>query len=236
MRKSPWLMTRGDAERYVQIAQDAPTADERRGALLHLAKTRYANDDDIFDAYVSIARSDPSVSVRCAAIRQVAESRRPVATDVLAEILIEAAGSQAWMRVREDALNSLYFLQRNNAIAPGDEPHLAKLAKKILETDESRDARIAATRLLGEYQSREGLSALMGALRDPDFGVVYHAEKSLVRLTGVENGRSLRAWHAWLSETKDPFAGRPHLVEETPSRPNWWQRTFLGRKSSKQGG
>ncbi len=225
-RKSPILFTHGDAERYIQTAREDPNADERRDAIDHLTKTRFADDEFVVQACCSIADRDKSPSVRCAAIRLVAESCRPEAPPTLMSLFGDGSADRKPVatRVRIESLHGLYYLVRNAELEEKVLLSVARLGQHALQKDPSRDARIVAARLLGEFERREVVESLIQSLDDADFGVVYQSEKSLERLTGVVHNRNQRAWRMWLAGVDDPFAGaRDRAGGDEESGP-WWSR------------
>lgn len=252
IHKSAWLVTERDAARYIQEALEADSADVRRDALVQIGKTRFCGHDTVVKACGLIARTDRSASVRSAAIRVVSESMCAESASMLVRVLerdertgnggrVGGAGKNrdssdvgvsADDRVLADALRGLYFLERNGAVDPAVQGEIVSAAVWHLSHGASRDVRIAAARVLGVYASVEAVDALVAALDDGDFGVVYHAERSLMRLTGVSHHHDTQAWRAWLAETDAPFAmrGRLNAKLEPPERLNWWQRMSKSMK------
>ncbi len=227
IHKSAWLVTEADAGRYVQTALEHPNADERRDAIAQLSKTRFADHEAVVDACGLVARTDTSASVRTAAIRVVAESLRPDAAKTLLRMFEADRVAIAEMeRVHVESLNGLYFLALNGAVGDGDDEAVTDLARQVLREDTSRDMKIAAARLLGRFPRLDGVNALIGALEHEDFGVVYHAERSLNELTGVRHQHDAAAWRAWVRSTDDHFAGRGRLDETAVVEANWWQRVW----------
>lgn len=226
--KNPWFVTEKDAARYLEDALEDPNADHRREAIERLSRTRYADHPTVAEACTIVARSDRSPSVRCAAIRLIAESRHPQTAETLLAILNTDDSDDVGLsrRVRLNALRALYFLVRNAALPSEHQDAVVAAAVRLLGEDSSRDVRIAAALLLGEIPHVRGVNALVAALDHPDFGVVHHAERSLTRLTGVGHDRDPRAWRSWLASTDEPFAGRGKLdhVLEPSGEANWWQQ------------
>ena len=228
--KPTWLMTETDAGRYIAAALEDPSPDARRNALEHLAKSRYARHDTVLKACRIVVRTDRSDCVRCAAIRLLSASGDPSAAEVLVELFQSQTGSAAVIpgqQARVDAVRGIYRLARDGALSQEQENAVVALAARLLHQDESRDVQIAAATLLGEFPHLAVVNALISSLNTPDFGVVYHAERSLMHLTGVTHDHNPHEWRAWLAAADDPFARRGALDDQlAPTEPkNWWQRT-----------
>lgn len=231
IHKSPWLVTERDVTSYLEESLVHENADTRREALVRVSRTRFADHDVVIDACSTIARTDHSDSVRAVAVRMIAESRGDDAAAILLDVLsaeetIATARSTPDDRVRIEALHGLYYLCRNDAVSIEDRNAVAASAVKLLRTDSSRDLRIATAMLLGELSQSDVLEALIAALRHTDFGVVYHAERSLRRLTGMALDHDPQAWSAWLATNDEPFSlgRREDPLDGRSSTRNWWQR------------
>lgn len=240
-QKNAWLVTEGDAARYLSDAVDQPNPDHRRDAIQQLARTRFAEHDSAVDACLLIARRDPSEGVRCAAIALVARSRRDDAGAALVDIVggAAASGTSACGRDGLAALNGLLPRVREGRLSPEQVDWLTKAAIRLMGPDESRDVRIASAMILGEIPRRESVTALIGSVRDADYGIAYQAERSLMRLTGVTQGHDPQAWQDWTRSNADWFAHRGALDGELESvgSKRWWpwrgastpQQSFTGR-------
>jgi len=233
---TPWLLTEGDVARTLELSLDAPSADARRGALERLKDSRFVNHKTVLDACDVIARTDASPSVRCAAIAIVTASDRPKSIDTLVDLLAPAGENPAetFDRARLDATRGLAAKMRRGLVSAQKSNLVAAKASGLLHDDRSRDVRVAAARLLGDIASRESLTALIGGLNDPDFGVVYHSEQSLMHLTGMTHRYDAHAWQTWLGQSSDPFAKRGQLDDQLGSapKPGWWTRMGTRVKSA----
>lgn len=237
VHKSAWMVTENDAARYLERALQHDSADERRDALVRLSKTRYADHEVSVDTCSTIARTDASPSVRTVAIRLIAESRRSNVARSLLDILGDSGSSRSNEMVNVEALHALYFLQHNEAIPDDCHEVIATTAARLLREATSRDVRIAAARLLGRCPGPGTLEALIDALDDSDFGVVYQVERSLIHLTGVSHDHDAQGWRRWLDETETPFAmlGQLDHTLERPGRKRWWQRMTASVKRALSG-
>lgn len=233
-QKNAWLVTEGDAARYLSDAIDQPSPDHRRDAIQQLAKTRFAQHDVTVDACLLIARRDPSESVRCAAIQLAAGSQRDVVVPVLLDIA-DGNGAPGVTTCGRDGLASLNGLLphvREGRLSSEQAGRLMQIAIRRLGQGESRDVRIASAMILGEIPRRESVAALVGSVRDADYGIAYQAERSLMHLTGVTHDHDPQAWQDWLRSNPDWFAERGALDGQLePVEPaHWWP---AGRASAR---
>jgi HEAT repeat protein len=220
--KMPILVTQGDAEEYIETAKHATLADDRRDALTQLARSRHTTRHDVMQCCAVIARDDKSPSVRIAAVRLMASCGHLKAPDWIFGA-IEWSSDARFERVRKEGYESLHkMMVCGNVPRDSVEPVMVG-ALFGLSSDPSRDVRIACARLLGECPSRASLDGLISALSDSDFGVVYHAETSLRRLTGRHFGRGADQWREWLATTDRPFEHAKKVGEDDRS---WWTRVF----------
>jgi hypothetical protein len=96
----------------------------------------------------------------------------------------------------------------------------------VIAEDHSRDNRQVAARILGYCLERSVLETLIAALDQRDFGVVYEAERSLMRLTGRTFHHDSVQWQEWLAQTENPFAEAGKLDHELDRGPKgWWERS-----------
>ncbi|GAF88097.1 unnamed protein product, partial [marine sediment metagenome] len=77
----------------------------------------------------------------------------------------------------------------------------------LLRDDRNRNVRLEAARGLACFdRDPQVFNALIAALEDPDFGVVYQAEQSLISLTGMTFEHDPAAWVVWRDKQDDVFA------------------------------
>ena len=221
------LVSHSDAEKFVHDALYHEDADIRRGAIEQLVRTRFADTPAAVDAYAVVARTDTSASVRCAAVQALGRHGGDGAISTIIVMLTDLPGDRgvrpAGARVRWEAMQVLEKRMRDHTINNAARPTVRDVAMERLASDGSRDVRIAAASLLGHEPVAESIGALIAALRTSDFGVVYQAERSLMRLTGVQNGHDANAWFQWLESTPDPFARRGALNDtlDRPAKKSW---------------
>ncbi len=226
--KSAWLVSRSDVARYVEQATHADSADARREAIVQLTKTRYADDDIVIEAYGQIAREDPNEIVRCVAVRALSQSSH----ENVVAALVDLAGpnvanetSGPTDRVRADILRGLEQLATQDRLTQDQMDASASIAVRSLRNQSNRDVQVASVILLGRLPRRASLDALIGTLNHPDYGVVYHARRSLEALTGQVFGDDPAAWRDWLSATESPFEHRGQWMPSDESQKTWWQRS-----------
>jgi len=185
--------------------------DRRYQALSRLSKSKAIHEDWAIKGLVLIAQTDPVAQVRALAVRTFG----PIADNRVVRQTVTSLADRD-DRVRTEAAWVLRQIPYE-VIEKAGQADTAKTALlKTLADDHSVDVRINSAIALAGFSDRKVLSALITALRDPDFAVAYHAEKSLVCLTGRTFRGSAPAWIRWLRATEAPFehAGKtpPELV------------------------
>jgi hypothetical protein len=230
--KNPAFVTESDAVAYLQQALEAEHADVRRDAIVRLSKTRYVTRDVVVRGLSVIAETDRSSSVRCAAIGALQHAGDPRLAEPMLRILAsdlqrDSNVLPADESVRCQAAQALAGLVQRGAAAPEHADRIRETAVRLLQTDPSRDVRVCGAQMLGYLPNADALEALIAALEQRDFGVVYECERSLMRLTGTTHGHDPRAWRQWLAATDAPFADAGRLDRRLDSRPkNWLARAW----------
>lgn len=210
-RKSP--------EMYMTIAVSAEDADLRRDAVTRVARSKGYKQEWAIKGCYAIACLEDDPQTRCAAIRALARSGDPRATEAALKILncddypreevVPPTGIVRW-----DATQALADLTAAGKVPDEMKGEVERTLIDRLRLDEERHARIAAARGLSGYPSVDSLGALIAGLRDRDFPVVHACEDSLVKLTGVTHNLDPDAWEKWLEESGDTaFAGAGHIPE-----------------------
>jgi hypothetical protein len=123
--------------------------------------------------------------------------------------------------VRCEAVNAL---SRLYAAGHADEQYRSAACEtliNLLAGDVDRHVRLSAADGLSAFRDPRVLPALVGSLRDRDFGVAFAARKSLTALTDMEFGCDPSAWQQWLDQTAEPFANAP--PPKTPQHRPWWK-------------
>lgn len=197
---------------------DADDPDERREAVLELADRALRQRDPAFQVTVAerarkLIASDPNPAVRGAAIEAarrlaIAGTQPREAAQAFSDTLVaykeEHVRPEAAAFLRLVAVEALASTARH---APGDEATKQAISKEAIDSlrralfgDDDRDVRIACARELGELKADEAKGELVRALRDETPDVRYHAQRSLVKITGVDKGPTFEDWERWLKK------------------------------------
>lgn len=232
--KHPVFVTEADAVVYLKEALESELPDDRRLAVDHIAKTRYLNHDVVLDALATIAGTDRSPAVRCAALGALRRSQNPRIATTLVEVLGQARSEAdrpvalpPTADVCLEALRAALVLAEQELLPPEQQTALCDLAVRVVGRDRSRDARQVAARFLGHCRDRRVLDPLIDALEQRDFGVVYESERSLMRLTGQTFDYDPVGWRLWLGQVDDPFAEAGKLDPRLDAPPKgWWERSI----------
>jgi HEAT repeat protein len=86
-----------------------------------------------------------------------------------------------------------------------DESAIIALIRRVQDAQETTDVRIAAADALRSFRKPEVAQALIGVLRDRNFGVAWQARQSLLLMTGKDFHYDRAAWLGYLSGTQKPF-------------------------------
>ena len=203
------LLTQNDVAGYLIEALEHERPDARRAAIVRVTRTRHAQREAVLETLCTIARTDPSPMVRCAAIRALSNPLSPTSAATLAAIVatfdLESTIRLPAPQVRADALAALCRLALEDRLADETGRVARQAAIQLLGHHESRDVRIVAAQYLGSCPDAESLSALIASLDQRDFGVVYQVERSLNRLTGQTFDHDPQAWEKWKVSESDPF-------------------------------
>ena len=102
-------------------------------------------------------------------------------------------------------VSALVRLESVVGLSRGGDNSSMNLLINMLNRDTESEIRGRAAEALGNYQNRRAVQALISALDDDDFGVIYQAEQSLRKLTGEDFPDDSGRWNEWLVGTKNPF-------------------------------
>ncbi len=210
-RKSP--------EAYMMVAVSSEDADLRRDAVTRVSRSKDYNKEWAIKGCYAIACLENDPQTRCAAIRALARSGDPRATEAMLKILNHADYPEEEVvppteLVRWDATHALADLTEHRKIPDESKADVERTLIDRLRLDEERHARMAGARGLSGYPSVDALSALIAGLRDQDFAVAHACETSLVTLTGVTHGLDAAAWEKWLEDNADAaFASAGSIPE-----------------------
>ncbi len=226
--KPAWFASQRDVAAYLDMALGHQDADIRRAAIVQIGKTRHGGSAVAMDAMSLIARSDQNTSVRCAAIRVLARHPGRTATNTMLALLTsqkkQAHTTPAGAGVRRAAMRTLSRFSSQLLFEGEAETAVRETGVDHVLHDESRAVRIWAASLLAHHPHIDTARALIDALGQSDFAVVYEADRSLSYLTGQAFDCEPSRWRAWLETTKEPFEqGRAMRERQKPKKQPWWR-------------
>lgn len=224
-----WFAPRKTPQQWLDQALDAPTADERRAGVNGLAASDACGEDWAHTAFDTIARTDTSPMVRCAAIRGLGRSSREGDVATLVKIMRSGTAPLDDVRpapgaVRWEAAKVLLGIIDRCAYAENQRGEIVECLLERLAKDDDRDVRLTAAESLAYFAQQPVPAALVNAMRTDDFAMAHACEKSLIALTGVAHDHDPDAWAAWLSAAYDPFANAGKLIAHEPpsARESFW--------------
>ena len=171
--------------------EDIDSPDDRRQGINDLAKRDFARREPYTTRYRQLAHSDENPQVRAAAIRALNLSRDAGATP----IFVKALGDE----------NALVRLEAVKALGNLPDPASVETLVRLVRSDENKDVRIAAADALKHYKTLEVARVLIPLLGEQDFGVAWHARRSLRKLTGHDFAYDEAAWLALISGPENPL-------------------------------
>jgi hypothetical protein len=237
-QKQPWMMTEEDAGEYVVQALENPSPDARRHAINRLGASRYVHQPSVLKALSLIARTDASQSVRTAALMAMGRASDPIVAETAVDILQACVTGEARPMpdelVRTEAVNNLTELSRKGMLPADVDDRVVSLGVELLQSDRSRNVRLAAAQLLGYCPRKQALFALADALDQRDFGICYEAERSLMRLTGRTFKHDAVAWRRFITSTDNPFAERGKLDDQLEPRERKWYEMWTADSASEK--
>ncbi len=221
-------------QQYMLVAVSSHDPDVRRDAVAKISKSKKYNAEWAIKGYIAIALLESEPQTRCVAIRALARTGDPRATETALKILNyrdhpprEVCPPVALCRW--DATEALANLTAAGQVPEEYRGDVIETLLQRLRLDGDRHARIAAARGLSGYAEEEVLEALILGLRDADFAVVHQCEVSLVQLTGRTHDADALAWELWLAAHRaEPFAHRGEIPEsrQLPYSNRWEKKTW----------
>lgn len=184
---------------WQQQIQSEDNPDRRREGVLELMQQRVSKSDGAVRLFAKLAERDRDPTVRSAAVQALGESANTTAVDPLARVLTKEPNTQ----VRIDAAVALGKVRGPDAVRP--------LLSRLRE-DQVSEVQASCARSLGEYPYQGVVQALVAAMLNNDFSIVFEAQQSLEKLTGASFQTS-RSWQSWLDENGDPFASAKVLAK-----------------------
>jgi hypothetical protein len=205
-------------QQYMILAVSSEDADVRRDSVVRISSSDKYNQEWAIKGFVAIACLENDPQTRCVAIRALARTGDPRATETALKVLNYRDYPPQEVRppddiCRGDAAYALADLSAAGKVPAEYQDGVRKTLLDRLHLDTDRHTRIAAARGLASYPD-DTLEGLIGGLRDEDFAVVHQCEHSLMQLTGQAHHGDIQAWEAWLAENReDPFAHAGEIPE-----------------------
>ncbi len=196
-----WTLRADNPGEQAESGVTSKNPDERREEIQRLSAPERNSQDLVVELLATAVRQDPDPTVRSAAARALGASINPAAVPPLVEALEDPNEY-----VRLDAAEALASKRDDNA----KRALLVRLGK-----DPAPQVRAASAKGLSIHHERRVVEALINALRDRSFVVVYNAEQSLIQMTGQTHEYDPDAWTRWLAGVGpegDPFV----LAGQTP--------------------
>ncbi len=210
--------------------------DARREAIGKVADSKQGERDWAIRSYTTIALLETDSQTRCVAIRALSQSHDPAAAETCLKVVNYRDFPPAEVRPPDDvtrweAVSALSTMSRAGAVGESSKAPVRESLLERLTLDPDRNVRAAAARGLGKYPDVDVMSALVSALNDDDFSVVYEASLSLQELTGQDFACDAKAWQKWIEEHQDTqFASAGALNPRKPRFENRMDRDWHDTK------
>lgn len=225
------LNPRKTPQQYMVLAVSSEDPDVRRDAVARVSDSKKYDEDWAVKGFIAIACLENDPQTRCVAIRALARSRDPRATETALKIINyrDYPPEEVWPPVEIVRWDATELLATHSAQGLVPEELRADVQQTLIDRlrlDSNRHARVAAARGLGYYPRPTVVEALITGLRDENFAVVHECEGALVKLTGHSHGGSVLAWEEWWETNQGaPFADAGHVPEDwQPPYDNKWEK------------
>jgi HEAT repeat protein len=221
-------------QQYMLVAVSSEDPDARRDAVAQISASKLYDREWAIKGFVAIALLESEPQTRCVAIRALARTGDPRATETALKIINyrDYPPEEVWPPlglVRWDATAALADLSAGGKIPADYTEQVYQTLLDRLRNDDERHARIAAARGLACYPREETVQALIEGLRNEDFAVAHQCEESLVKLTGHTHDANVLAWEDWLAANRDSLfaqAGQVPPARRPPYRNAWEKRWY----------
>lgn len=214
---------------YLDMATESERPDERRKGVIGLAKSSDGKTEWARKVFDTLARTDPDMMVRCAALRALVPLvDAPTAETCLVLLKSPTSASdgvkEAPGPVRWCAARLLNIAVRNAAFDEQQRGPIVETLITRLPEEPDQNAKLAMVEALGVFPERRVLEALISAMESQNFAIDHAAEVSLAELTGVTHDFNAEAWRQWLKEVDDPFANAGYMPPtlETGDKQKRW--------------
>lgn len=218
-------------QQYMLVAVSSEDPDLRRDAVARISKSKHYDREWAIKGFVAIALLESEPQTRCVAIRALARTGDPRATETALKILNyeRYPPQEVWPPVavvRWDATQALAELSARGEVPEGSREDVFRTLLDRLRNDSDRHARIVAARGLAHYPDERTVSALIEGLRDADFAVIHQCEESLVKLTGRTHDGDALAWEDWLEANGESVFAHAGEIPESRRPPyrNRWEK------------
>jgi len=230
-----WFERPKTSQQWLDMALEAPNADDRRRGVLGLSQGPDGATDWAMKVYDTVARTDKDTMVRCAAVKAMGPAANSGQVSAILKIVSSqtqrfpdvhpAAGPLRW-----EAARVLLAIVENQRYEPAQRGEIVKTLLERLARDGDRNVRLTVIDTLAYFAEQPVPAALIDVLDEEDFAIQRAAENSLIALTGITHHHDAKAWRAWLASAKDPFekAGQtPEGIQTTNRRSHWrWDWEF----------
>ena len=180
-------------------------ADKRREGVALLSASSFGGKEPYVRMY-RLLLTDPDPTVRGACAKALGEHGDVADAKRLQPLLEDHDAFVRWETAK--ALERIH----NPVVVP-------QLMDR-LKNDDDADVRIACARALGQYPQPRVFDVLVGALADPDYGVVASAAWSLKTLTGNTTlGDDGAAWIRWRQKHVNDLFAREQVYTYQPYDP-----------------
>lgn len=195
--------------------------DWRRKAVGYLADEDFGGEPQYRRTYRTFGLTDADAGVRASAARALGEHGGPEDGAAIVPLL---ADKDPMVRLAAaDALRKIELA--GDAVAAGREGLIKLLA------DEDTDVRARAADALGHFPGERTMRALIDALEDSSFTVVWYAHRSLVACAGKggkDFGLDAGLWAQWVGDLKGAEPASAYLWQPYYRRPSLiqWERPW----------
>ncbi|HKQ47464.1 MAG TPA: HEAT repeat domain-containing protein [Phycisphaerae bacterium] len=226
-RNSSWIKKPKSSQDYLDMALEAPGADDRRKGVVGLSDSRDGQTDWAMKVYDTVARTDRDTMVRCAAIRAMAPASGAAQIPTIIKLLAGTTQRSADCRaapaaLRWEAAKLLLQIVRDYTYDESQRPPIIRALLDRLARDTDRNVRLTTIETLAYFAERPIPEALVDAMDGDDFAIQHAAEESLIALTGHTHNHDAKAWRKWLADAQDPFENAGQIPEGSAVKSSAW--------------
>jgi len=230
-----WFEKPKTSQQWLDMALEAPNADDRRRGVIGLARGKDGTSDWAMKVYDTVARTDNDQMVRCAAVKAMVRTAGAPQVPTLLKIKGSQAARYPDVRpaagpLRWEASRVLLVIVDESRYEPSQRSEIVKMLLERLTKDSDRNVRLTVIDTLAYFAEQPVPAALVEVMNEDDYSIQHAAENALIDLTGVTHHHDANAWRAWLAAAKDPFekAGQtPEGLQATNQKHRWrWDWEF----------